>query len=304
MTDPSPDPAPRESPESQHAGDVPPSAAALTDPTSTPPKSQAARIPPTRRDPWAHRRGEPRLFAFLWSLFLFAATLTTFGGAAAGGVLSHDTLRPAARTLMVIIATGLSLAWPLVRLSQVRDSKPLLGSLQDALVILVPLHAVVWPQVLWWLAHWSPRIVAALAGMLSAWTFLIAGLIVLAQLSTQPSSMTTLPQPIRARNTWMLFFLILALVGALPALFETTQRIGDVIPPAFNAAWMTSPITAALEITRDRSWSGRPAAITASHWVSIAILAAIAGLVWVLAGIRSRRYSSRVRLSDAAQSPP
>ncbi len=270
-------------------------APALAEPAPT-----SARKPP---DPWAHRRGEPRVFAFLWALFLFAATLTTFGTAAAGGVLSHDTLRPAARTLLVIIASGISLAWPLLRLSQLRDPKPLLGPFQDAIVVLVPLHAVLWPQILWWLAHWPLRVVAALAALLSVWTFLIAGLLALAQVSSasQPAS-----HAIRARSTWMLMFVCLALAGAAPAMFQATRPTprGDVVPPAYNAAWMTSPIAGALEISRDRSWAGRPAAVVPQHGRAIAIIAGIALLVWVLAGLRSRRYTPRVRFARAPESLP
>ena len=46
-------------------------------PVGTPPPERPVReIVP--EDPWAHRRGEPRVFAFLWTMFLFGATAATF----------------------------------------------------------------------------------------------------------------------------------------------------------------------------------------------------------------------------------
>src|SRR5947207_1904454 len=77
-----------------------------------------------RADPWAHRRGEPRIFAFLWTLFLFAATGFTFMAAVSMGGTSADVMRPATRALLAVTAAGVVLIWPMVRLSQAPDEHP------------------------------------------------------------------------------------------------------------------------------------------------------------------------------------
>src|SRR5262249_35293851 len=107
----------------------------------------AGALRPRRKpDPWAHRRGEPRLFAFLWTLFLFAPTGATFMAAAPPGGASPDVMRPATRALLAVTAAGVCILWPMVRLSQLADEHPIAGVIQDLVVVLIPAQAVIWPQ--------------------------------------------------------------------------------------------------------------------------------------------------------------
>src|SRR5262245_36263588 len=111
-----------------------------------PPPAVAPSAPPARRvDRWAHRRGEPRVFAFLWTLFLFAATATTFLAALSAGSSTPDVMRPATRALLAVTITGIVLVWPMIRLSQSADRHPIGGVAQDLVVILIPVQAVIWP---------------------------------------------------------------------------------------------------------------------------------------------------------------
>lgn len=237
---------------------------------------------PTRRphDPWSHRRGEPRTFAFLWALFLFAATLTIFGRSVSVGGLSHDIIRPAARTLLIVMAGALAILWPMVRLSQERDPKPRAGALQDAIVILVPIHAVVWPQGLYWLAHWPSRTIFAIVVCLTAWTFLIAALLAIAQ--TIPSSGPR--RRIARAPLWMLAFILLALVPALLALLSPAT-------PEPRPSWMLSPATAIAELTRAQLWSGQPTLTAPVHMLAIAATALLAALAWLGVWAITRLYS-------------
>jgi hypothetical protein len=274
-------------------------------PQSLPEQPSQSSTRPRRYDPWAHRRGEPRLFAFLWSLFLFAATLTTFGSASASGELSHETLRPAARTLLVLIAVGISIGWPLVRLSQSPDRHPRRGSLRDAIVILVPIHAVLWPQMLWWLAQWPISVVAALVALFTAWTMLIAALLAYAQI-TRPAASSVSPRANAHATNWMLIFIALTLLGLVPALIDSSRlaRAGDVIPRAANLSWMPSPITGAWDLARDRSWTGNAASVSRLHWLAIGVVSLIAGVVWALALVRRPRKPSRPARPHASGPTP
>ena len=102
----------------------------------------------TRHDRWAHRRGEPRLFAFLWTLFLLGATLLGFGSLGAIGMIDAGTYRAVARVILVSVAVGVVVVWPMTRLSQVTPARRATrAAFIDFIVIALPLQAVVLPQV-------------------------------------------------------------------------------------------------------------------------------------------------------------
>src|SRR6185369_3852974 len=97
-----------------------------------------------------HRRAEPRLFAFLWTVYLIVVVLTGTAAMGQGGFLSLSALGPRARFILVAIIAGATVAFPMVRLSQVRAPHHVVSaSFQDAIVVIVPIQMVLWPlQVL------------------------------------------------------------------------------------------------------------------------------------------------------------
>src|SRR3954462_11462228 len=130
-------------------------------------------------DPWAHRRGEPRTFAAMWLLFLFAATILSVGAVGLFGLVSTDVYRPAARVMLEIVTVGIVVLWPMVRLSQEAPRFPLRALLGDCLVILAPTQAVIWPQALSWMAGWPTQVVGIAAALVTGWGAIIAGLLAL-----------------------------------------------------------------------------------------------------------------------------
>jgi len=249
-----------------------------------PPAPKPPRSKERRPDPWAHRRGEPRVFAFLWTLFLFVATAATFLAALSTGQSSPDVMRPATRALFAIVAAGIVILWPMVRLSQLPDRHPLSGCLQDLVVILVPVQAVIWPQWFGWLGRWPLNVVTAIAALLAAWALLSGGLLALAQ--TQRLRHLAPGRRAHPETLWMILMVAVALGGALPTLLASASpppRPADV-----RLAWMLSPMTAIFEITRDRSASGASADVAPGHWWAIACVAAAALPAWILALIRRR----------------
>lgn len=263
-----------------------PEAAQPDGPPATPPPPEPAAPPRRPRDPWAHRRGEPRTFAFLWAVFLFTATLTTFGKAVAGAGLSHDVIRPAARTLLVITAAGVTFLWPLVRLSQARDRKPLAGAVQDAVVVLVPVHAIVWPQALPWLAGWPLPVVALVALSLTAWALVVAGLLAVAQ-SWRPLAGGAFG-PVPAAGRWMAGIVGVQAVALALGLLTRPMDASD--RPRAHAPAMLSAIGSVLDLTRDRPWTGRPAAAYPLHGIMTLLTATAAVPLWVSASRRVRRW--------------
>lgn len=247
-----------------------------------PPGARAARI-----DRWAHRRGEPRVFALAWTIFLFAATLATFVAAQSASGGDRGLVRAAAQMLVFASALGVTVLWPMVRLSQWPDGRPVWGSLRDLVVLLVPLQAMLWPQAMWWLARWPAPVIVALDLLLLCWGVLVGGLLAWCQALRLRALRD--PDPARAwgpaRSAGaMVLFVLLAGAGAAGALGGGPLLTGgDLTPPAWRPGWMLSPLTGVFEITRDRTWSGDIARVAPGHlWLMLA--AGVCGLpAWLMA---------------------
>jgi hypothetical protein len=244
-------------------------------------------------DRWAHRRGEPRTFAFLWTLFLFAATATTFLAVLSSGSSSPDVMRPATRILLAVTATGIVLVWPMIRLSQTADRNPIIGVAQDLVVILIPVQAVIWPQWLGWLGRWPFEVIAAVAALAVAWAVLTGSLLALAQAShLRAAARVAGDGPVRwPAWKWMLVFIALAVAGMIPALLTSSAAPSHLDQESLRPAWMLCPALGVFEITRDRAWRGVSAAVTPGHWLTLGGIA-LASLPWWLAAlIRGRGLS-------------
>ncbi len=233
------------------------------------------RPAPAGRD-WAHRRGEPRIFAFFWTLYLLFATVGAFWAVGAPG--AHDALamRPAARSLLAAITVGVALLWPMTRLSQTspseRPRRVARAVLQDMLVLLVPAQAVIWPQIA--MAAWPVSVVAALAASIAAWTLVVGGVLGIALLFLRSGG---------GRGWWMLVFVVVAGAGPLVALGPLGNAArGD---GAFDWWWMTSPVTSGFEISRDRLWTGASAAVNIGHWRAIGGVVVVGAVVWAAFGV-------------------
>lgn len=243
-------------------------------------------------DRWAHRRAEPRFFAFVWTTYIFGATALTLLSLA-GGVMSPDITRPAARTLLSLVAAGIVLLWPLVRLSQewprgAFSTDGVVSALKDLFVVIVPTQAVIWPQ--WWMTGWPLPVVATVAAMLASWAILVGGILAIA---AAMSGIAREPGPpaarARGRAAWMAAFLGLALAGPGAAFFAGTPEAG----PRPSVLMMTSPIGAVHELTRDRPWTGRAAANSRDHAVWSVVPAAVSLPLWVAAMLRERSGRGR-----------
>lgn len=248
-----------------------------------------------RHDRWAHRRGEPRIFVFAWTLFLFAATISTFVAAQAMGGGDRAVIRSAAQMLVLVGTIGVTLLWPMTRLCQLPEPHPVRGTSRDLVVMLVPVQAMLWPQAMWWLARWPLGVILAVDLVLIAWGVLAGGVLAFIQ-----------SLRVRAPERWgasrltlaMLALTIVVAGGALVARPQplTAPYAGDVTPPTFRASWMLSPLTAVLEITRERTWTGVPAFVTPSHFTALA-LTLLAGLpAWGVAASLRRGRGGPARL--------
>ncbi len=231
------------------------------------------RPAPKGRD-WSHRRGEPRIFAFFWTLYLLFATIAAFWSVGAPGSSDPLSLRPAARAVLATITVGIAILWPMTRLSQempsrrVRRVSRMVG--QDLIVLLVPAQAIIWPQIA--MAAWPVSVVAVLACSLSAWAVLIGAFLTIAIVYSDTR-----------RGWWMLAFVAIAGFGPLLAIGPGGTIVhGD---EAFDWWWMTSPITTGFEIARDRPWTGAAATVVEGHWWAVGVVGVLGILAWCFVAV-------------------
>lgn len=223
-------------------------------------------------DPWAHRKGEPRLFALMWTVYLMgAAVLTVLGSRLVD--LPEPEHGFAARALLVMAAIGVCVLWPMTRISQAPPERPVRATLADLIVVLAPLQAMVWPLPL--LTRWPMAAAGALTLMITSWAVLI-GAIVLAG-ATSRSAID--------RCVWMLACLVLIVAGPAVQLAAPPR----ILPEAWG---MTSPLTGVYALTR--APSGLAIEVSRVEW-TLAAGPGVAGLAgWVIgAASVSRRRPGR-----------
>lgn len=220
---------------------------------------------PRGRGDWSHRRAEPRGLLAIWMLFLCAAAATALGPLTFGGPQGPTAFRPASRLLLVLIATGAGVLYPLVRLSQEAARRPLRAALHDLAVLLAPASVVVITSG-HRLARWPLEVALAAGAVLAAWTLVVVGLATLA-LAGLGSSRSPGWRGAAALAC------VAATLGGLALAAPTLRAPGA--PPTITRrptpGWMVSAPGAMYEVVRDRAWTGRFAAVSGGHWRSIAL---------------------------------
>lgn len=269
---------------------------------------------PAHLDPWAHRRGEPRLFAVLWMIYVIVAVLGSVQWVLQTTDLSPGAYAPAARIMLAVIAAGATILWPMTRLSQAAPSPARAipaAILADVLVVLLPAWMVVVPLV--GMAGWPIDIVAALAIMLGGWVYLVGGLLTLALINAEAHqaspphaspthvsrSHNTQPAWFGRRGAWMALLLIIVAGGLLVyALYVSrSMRSGGVAPiPAW--APMLS-IFSAIPALTGHGMSGPQGAVSPTQWVAILSTCGLGVLVWSAAGLYSTLLSRRAPSTPA-----
>lgn len=228
--------------------------------------AQAATDPPRvqtkrREDRWAHRRGEPRMFAFLWTMYLLVATVLAFAYVGPTGTITVEAYRPVARGLVLSGVLGVCVLWPMVRLSQLTprgDSR--WWTIKDWLVVVLPLQAVVLPQS--FLAGWPLERLLALSGVIGGWGLVVSGLL-WAALNGAPSA--------GRRAAWMAMMIVLVVAGPV------SGWVVGQWPVVGRALWPTS---AAYLFTSQRDWVPPWTGVSREEWLGVGLSYAAAALAW------------------------
>lgn len=226
---------------------------------------------------WSHRRGEPRVFTLFWMMFLMGSTVLMFSSMATAYSISPEITRPAARSMLIVVFVGFSLLWPMVRFSQSPQGPGHTRfAIRDAVVIFVPMQAVIWPQAIPVLAGWPISVVSAIAAMCLAWISILAGIVAIGSSSIERNNGKE-----SFRVMWMLIVILVVFAAPIFASIQSTGAGVDVDRP--RVGWLLSPITGLLEIIRDRRALGSSARIFIDHWRMIIALLCVGSALLLIA---------------------
>ncbi len=222
---------------------------------------------------WAHRHGEPRLLVLCWAVYLLAASGATIMRLPRIGFADPRFVQSSARLLILLIAVGLTVLWPMVRLSQASPRKPMTAALVDLVALLAPLAAVLWPVT--WLGRWDWRVTAAVLALLAAWGFLLSAVIAV---GTRGGSAL-------GRIGWAAVCAMVVVLG--PTIALILSGTGADAWPLFYA----SPLTGVFALTTEAS--GRVPTMMAVEWWSSAGPLAGGMVVWAVAVVFRGHSPSR-----------
>lgn len=229
---------------------------------------------PRAPDPFAYRRAEPRLFAFFWTVYLLVAVLGAVVWLARAPISGPSAFSPAARTMLVVIAAGVVILWPMTRLSQLAPPRPVVRAMAlDLFVILGPAQLVIWPLV--FLADWNVKVVAAVAAQLGGWGAIVGGIATVA-LVRRSQTGTLRAGPWKPGLLWMSVIVFVAVVIPIVIRFlftggHTPEWVGALSPFDFGGSMLGQGL------------SGPTTAPRPARWAAIAALWAIAGCIWLIA---------------------
>ncbi|MEL6796597.1 MAG: hypothetical protein AAFO89_07200 [Planctomycetota bacterium] len=261
---------------------------------------QVGLVPPRgQRDPYAHRRGEPRGFTVLWLAYLFLVAGAVYASIGNPAFASAEGYRLASKVLLTMVGIGVLTVWPALRLAQsAAVAGGVSATLRDVAIVLIPMQALIWPQSL--ITGWGVASVSVVALMLVAWTLIVGALIAIATgparghpralgaLSESPHAVSP-----AARTGAMVAILVLGVSGPL---------ISALLPQSEaelrSTLLMCSPVSAPWELFADRSWMGRRAVTLPEHWKPVLLSLVLGVAAWGVLLVTRRT----VRVEDRAGS--
>jgi hypothetical protein len=216
-------------------------------------------------DPWAHRKGEPRPLALLWSLYLMASALVTLLRVRSLTMPTTEQFAFGCRSMVLMVMIGVAVLWPMVRLSQQFPKRRHLSLLADLVVLLIPVQAVVWPMPL--LTHWPLDVTAAVVVSIASWALLSAGVLAFAY-----GAGSAVPR-------WCLMIGCVAVAIAAPAADLWIRGLGGGPTASIVALW--SPLTAVWGVTS--APSGLMPVMQRWEWAVSLMPGVVGGLMWAAA---------------------
>jgi hypothetical protein len=213
-------------------------------------------------DPWAHRKGEPRVFTLLWAVYLMAGAMMTLFAARSLGSPSARQYQMGSVAMIQIILVGVSLLWPATRLSQSRPRRVIAATWMDLAAVMIPAQAAIWPMPL--LARWPLEVSAALAAWTAGWSVLVGAFVARGMAMGAPMG----------RTAMMGLIILLTMGGPALGLALGWRPVG---PGAGAMAW-SSPFTGVVALTSGPQ--NLRLDITATQWAWVAAVWALGAVAW------------------------
>lgn len=269
-----------------------------------------------RRDGFPHSQHQirlPRTLLLWWSIWLLASWVLSFGWSSPF-MPNLRAYGSSVRQLLVLLAIGLMIVWPLFRLSAQNRGAPRIVAFVDFIALVFTLQVVLWPMRI--AGQWSVLRLTALDFMLCSWALVIAACVAMGTalpLNFRATGARGLTRPFRRANfrraAWMLVCLLISLIGPLASLaIDPTDRIQSPLAAEMfewspiASAWWTSAHT-----LDDPEWG---------EWLRISIVAAAGIIAWLglLVQARSNDRSQQAKhrnhpthpkdTKDAKDEPP
>lgn len=220
--------------------------------------------------------------------------------------ITPDSYSPAGRIMLIVIAVGICVLWPMVRLSQEPPRRAVLKAVAlDAWVVCMPVLMVVWPMI--YMAGWPFEVVAAMSTLMCAWIAIASGLLVnalvqrhdwpapdvdrvdLMQTSGTSGEAGFKAPSFRTRSVWMSLMLVMVLSAPLAGLLIRLRQAsihGGLY--ASSPPWldMLSPFTGVLAIS-GRGFTGPQDFVTATQWLILIGLLLVGLGAWLIAWLRA-----------------
>ncbi|MCA9293511.1 MAG: hypothetical protein KDA20_06835 [Phycisphaerales bacterium] len=236
------------------------------------------------QDPWAHRKGEPRVFALLWAVYLLVAAVLTVFSVRALGYPRTSQFVFGGLSMLTLALVGIMLLWPALRLCQAKPALPTTSALLDLAVVLLPVHAIVWPLSM--LTGWPWTVTVGLLLLVTGWGMVAAGVIAITVQQTQRGGVHA--------SRLLAIIVLLVLCIAPPAFRVLAMQAGHWAPSLVDLA---SPLSApwALALAPE----GYFPVMTRQGWLASIVPVGIGSLLLVVSGLVAR-FSPH---DEATQSP-
>lgn len=241
---------------------------------------ESEQTPPVPVDPWAHRRGEPRVFAFLWTLYVLVSVAGSILWLATTGLFTASGYGPAARVMLIVLATGVTLVCPMIRLSQVAPDGNLPKAIfVDTLLIQLPVQLVIWPLRI--LAGWPLSVVLAVSTQFLAWGLIAGGAVCLGLSGSQ----IRLDKRV-ARRTVAMLLLAGGLFAAPMVIGAFSERAPSTRIGWQHRAAMLSPFSG-IPATTGRGIMGPTGPLSTEQERTILVVFLVAGTLWTTALVQA-----------------
>lgn len=232
-------------------------------------------------DPWAHRKGEPRYFALLWTVYLLFSALLTVFSIRSVGIPTQEQFVLGGRGMALMCALGVTPLWPMVRLSQDSPKSPLHASFVDGVILLVPTFAVIMPLSL--LTGWRIEVSIALCVVIAVWACVSGGVVAIG-----------LRREGRAwRLSWMALSWAMALAGPAIAWGGIAMGWWAAESSAPINASMLSPLSSVFPLTTPESGAVMTFDVDPAWWGWMCVPLVVGAGLWVCAWAMGKGSTAR-----------